>query len=280
MLFVDKPNEDTPTIVELTKQEKAFDKNNDGEIDIEEQKELDKFLEKIGGIGGKDDEEYNGDGVKGEGKGTGEGKGFGEGLDWVNSDNSIDPATLDCDQGKGTGGLTIKIIRSKDNLGKGAALKLGVKKATHDWILTTDIDMSVSLFQISKWIKKKQIKKKYSVYFGTRSHKKSIVQRNFIRKILGDVGSFLISIILNINIKDTQCGYKLYKKQQAKFAFSKLKNCGWDHDIELVLLLKSKNIVIKELPVKWIHKERSKVNIFLEPIKMFIGILMMRFRYL
>ena len=106
------PAEEIPSVIELTEQEKAFDKNNDGKIDIEEQKKLNEFLEKIGGIGGKDDEEYNGDGEEGEGKGTGEGKGFGDGLDSVSSHNSIDPATLDCEQGKGTGGLTIQIIRS------------------------------------------------------------------------------------------------------------------------------------------------------------------------
>ena len=176
--------------------------------------------------------------------------------------------------------VKLKSLKSKNNLGKGAALKLGVKNAKNDWILTTDIDMSVSLFQISGWIKKKLIDKKHSVYFGTRSHKKSIVQRNFIRKILGDIGSVLISIILNINIKDTQCGYKLYKKKLAKFAFSKLKNCGWVHDIELILLLKSKKVKIKELPVRWVHKDNSKVNVLLDPIKMFIGIIVIRFRYL
>ena len=41
--------------------------------------------------------------------------------------------------------INIKIIKSKNNLGKGHALKIGVKKAKYDWILTTDIDMSVSL---------------------------------------------------------------------------------------------------------------------------------------
>ena len=74
--------------------------------------------------------------------------------------------------------------------------------------------------------------------------------------------------------------YKLYKHRSAKFAFSKLKNCGFEHDIELVLLLKSKNIEIKELPVKWKHKDNSKVNILLDPLKMFIGILILRFRHL
>ena len=108
----EKPSEEIPPMIELTEKEQAFDKNNDGKIDIEEQKKLNEFLRKIGELGDGDDEEYNGGGEEGEGNGTGEGKGFGDGLDWVNSDNSIDPATLDCEQGKGTGGLTIKIIRS------------------------------------------------------------------------------------------------------------------------------------------------------------------------
>ena len=46
--------------------------------------------------------------------------------------------------------------------------------------------------------------------------------------------------------------------------FSKLKRSGFDHDLEIVLFLKSKNIKINELPVKWIHKNNSSLNIFFE----------------
>ena len=176
--------------------------------------------------------------------------------------------------------INIKIIRSKNNLGKGYALKLGVKKAKYDWILTTDIDMSVSLFQFLNWIKKKLIKKNYLVYFGSRSHKKSIVKKKLIRDVLGDIMRFLISTILDIKIKDTQCGYKLYKKRVAKLIFSKMQSYGFDHDLELVLILKSKNIKIKELPVKWIHKDNSQLNIFWDPIKMFLEIFEIKSRYL
>ena len=105
--------------------------------------------------------------------------------------------------------INFQVIKSKKNLGKGSALKLGVKKAKYDWILTTDVDMSVSLFQICNWIKKKYINKKSFVYFGSRKHEKSIVEANFIRQILGGVMNLLTNIILNIKIKDTQCGYKL-----------------------------------------------------------------------
>ena len=174
--------------------------------------------------------------------------------------------------------INIQAIKSKKNLGKGSALKLGVKKAKYDWILTTDIDMSVSLFQIINWSKKKFINKKYIVYFGSRTHEKSIVKRNFFRKILGGIMRFLISFILKIKMKDTQCGYKLYKKPIAKLIFAQLKNYGFDHDLEIVLFLKSKKIKIMELPVNWIHKNNSQLNIFWDPVKMFFGILLIRYR--
>ena len=174
--------------------------------------------------------------------------------------------------------IEIKVVKLKINLGKGGALKLGVKYAKHNWILTTDIDMSVSLFQFIDWANKKLINEKYFVYFGSRRHEKSIVKKKVYRNMLGNIMRLLVFTILNVKIKDTQCGFKLYKKQVAKLIFSKLSRFGFDHDLEIVLLLKSKYIRIKELPVKWVHKNNSSLNILREPIKMFLGIFLLKFR--
>ena len=199
-------------------------------------------------------------------------------IDDGSKDNSYNLITRFIQNLKTSNRIKIKVIKSKRNLGKGSALKLGVKKAKHDWILTSDIDMSVSLFQFSNWIEKKLINRKYFVYFGSRTHEKSIVKKNILRNVLGDIMRFFISTILNIKMRDTQCGYKLYKKAVAKLIFSKLKNRGFEHDVELVLLLKSKKIKIRELPVKWIHKNSSSLNILWDPIKMLVGILLLKFR--
>ena len=196
-----------------------------------------------------------------------------------NSYSLINEFIKNCRSSKINNKVKFQIIKSKKNLGKGSALKLGVNKARYDWILTTDIDMSVSLFQICNWMEKKLLNKKYFVYFGSRKNKKSIVESNFFRQILGDIMSFLTFIILNIKIKDTQCGYKLYKKSLAKRIFCKLKDYGFNHDLEIILLLKTKHSEIRELPVKWTHKNNSSLNILLDPIKMFIGIFKIRIRY-
>ena len=76
-------------------------------------------------------------------------------VDDGSEDNSYNLITQFIQNFKTSNRIKIKVIKSKRNLGKGSALKLGVKKAKHDWILTTDIDMSVSLFQFSNWVKKK-----------------------------------------------------------------------------------------------------------------------------
>ena len=53
----------------------------------------------------------------------------------------------------------IKLINLKKNIGKGYALKSGVKEAKSEWILTSDLDFSVPLDQIFNWIKMKYLNK-------------------------------------------------------------------------------------------------------------------------
>ena len=167
----------------------------------------------------------------------------------------------------------------KKNSGKGAAIKKGVKASKGKWILTSDIDFSVSLFEIERWQKRNYLHQKKTVYFGSRSHKKSNVKSKFYRKIIGNFLRFLISLILEINISDTQCGFKLYKRTIAKKLFSKIKFLGYEHDIEIVILLNKKKISITELPVTWHHVSQSKVNIIFDSCKIFTKIFFMKLKY-
>ena len=173
----------------------------------------------------------------------------------------------------------IKIISYKKNMGKGFALKIGVLNAKYDWIITTDIDMSVPLKQIFIWIKKKFINKNCFIYFGSREHKDSIIKTAFHRKFLGIIFRIFIKFFLKIFIKDTQCGFKLYKKFIAKKIFKKLTMNKFEHDLEIVLNANKINKSIIELPIRWSHKKNSKLNIFIDPFKMFFGIILLRYRW-
>jgi len=176
--------------------------------------------------------------------------------------------------------LKLKLVKYEKNLGKGGALKAGVKIANGKWILTSDIDFSVPLFQILNWKRKDYINKEHLVYFGSRSHKESKVNSKFYRRIIGIFLRILISFLLKIDIADTQCGYKLYEKSIGKYIFSKIQSLKYEHDIEIILILKNKNIKIKELPVSWSHVSDSKVNIFSDSLRVLASVFLLKSKYL
>lgn len=175
--------------------------------------------------------------------------------------------------------IKFKLIKLKKNSGKGAALKAGVKNARGKWILTSDIDFSVSLFELERWLKKKFINNKNLIYFGSRAHINSKVDSKYYRKFIGSLLRFSINFILNIKIRDTQCGFKLYEKFTARKIFSQIKLLGYEHDIEIVLISKKFNFKIIELPVSWKHVNLSKVNIISDSIKFFCKIIFIKIKF-
>ncbi len=178
--------------------------------------------------------------------------------------------------------IDLKLVSYKDNKGKGFALKKGVAKAKHDWIITVDIDLSVKLEQIKIWQKKKLISKKLKVYFGSRLLSGSKVKAKKDRKFIGFIFNIILRKILNsnlLNIKDTQCGYKLYEKSIAKKIFKKLTENGYIHDVEILILLQRSRILVKEIPVEWKHKHGSKINLFIDSIIMLKNLLILKKKY-
>ena len=87
-------------------------------------------------------------------------------------------------------------------------------------------------------------------------------QKKYHRLIFGKVFAILTNLLFSINIKDTQCGFKLFHKSYALNIFKKLRSYRFVFDIDLILLLRNKKILIKELPVTWIHMLNGKLNIF------------------
>jgi dolichyl-phosphate beta-glucosyltransferase len=166
-----------------------------------------------------------------------------------------------------------KYINYKKNIGKGYAVKKGILSSKNSWILICDADMSVKPEQFDIWFKKNNIINKNTAYYGSRNHKNSKIKTLFIRRLLGLFFKILIRITFDLNLKDTQCGFKAFNKIYAHKIFKKLNSDGFAFDIELTLLLKKNKILIKELPLKWEHKDGSKLNIFIDMPKMFFDIL-------
>lgn len=167
-----------------------------------------------------------------------------------------------------------KLVSYKKNMGKGYALKMGVKEAKKNWLLTLDTDLSVKLIQINNWFKIYKLNSN-NVYFGSRNHSNSILDAKLHRKILGNILNVFLKIVFEKNIsqiKDTQCGFKLYPKKIAKKIFKNIFTFNFAHDIEILVKLNKKRVKVIELPVKWKHYSESKVNIIKDSLKIIFSI--------
>ena len=159
----------------------------------------------------------------------------------------------------------VSLIDYNVNKGKGYAIKRGILKAKNDWLLTLDADLSVDFEQIIKWNNEFDLNFR-SAYWGSRFLKSSKVNSKFIRRYFGIVLIAILKFFFNFNIKDTQCGFKLYHKNYAKKLFKKLDIYDFSHDIKLLLLLKRMRIDVFELPLNWCHRAGSKVNLFTDSL--------------
>jgi dolichyl-phosphate beta-glucosyltransferase len=173
----------------------------------------------------------------------------------------------------------ITLIKYKNNIGKGYAVKKGILRAKNQWILLCDADLSVHPNQFNKWFFSKMINSNKCAYYGSREHIDSKVKASLTRLILGFFFRRLIKFLFKINLSDTQCGFKVFHQSYAKKIFKKMRSYRFSFDVELTVLLKKNKIKVIELPLKWVHKSGSKLSIIKDIPKMLFDLLRIKVKY-
>jgi glycosyltransferase involved in cell wall biosynthesis/tetratricopeptide (TPR) repeat protein len=174
----------------------------------------------------------------------------------------------------------LRVEKMPANGGKGSALKHGVSLAKGDHILTLDADMSTKPTELLNWEKKERdlFVKEDTIYIGSRKHEDGKVEALQSRRIIGGVFNSIVQILTTLQLKDTQCGFKLYPRKVALFLFGNMQSKGWAHDVELLYQADLNDIRIKEMPINWVNMPESKVNVVKDSMMMFIGVLTISLR--
>ena len=95
---------------------------------------------------------------------------------------------------------------------------------------------------------------------------------------MGGILKLILFNFFNLKISDTQCGFKVFHSSYIKKIFYKIKCYGYAFDVETVLLLNNNNIKIVELPILWIHRPGSKVNLIKDSVRFFLDLLNLKRR--
>jgi len=170
----------------------------------------------------------------------------------------------------------LKILINRKNMGKGGSVRKGMLNSRGEYVLFSDADLSTPIEELDKLLRHI---KKYDIVIGSRALSGSNIKQHqpALREIIGKTFNFLVRFFTGLKIKDTQCGFKLFKGEATKEIFQKQKTRGFSFDVEVLYLAKRMRYSIKEVPITWINSPQSKVSAVKDSIKMLLDIIRIRF---
>ncbi len=154
----------------------------------------------------------------------------------------------------------INAYKLQQNQGKGGALKEGFAKASGDYIIFTDADLSVPLLNIDRFLKEL---KTFDVVIGSRRVEGAdiIVHQPLVREYMGKVFTWITRLITDTNLADYTCGFKGFSKDASKKIFKYALIKRWSYDSEIMFLAHKFRFKVKQYPVKWFNREDSRVRL-------------------
>jgi dolichyl-phosphate beta-glucosyltransferase len=174
-------------------------------------------------------------------------------------------------------GERLHLLRHPTNRGKGAAVREGMLRAAGEIVLFYDADLSTPTSEIPKVIEP-ITEDRYDVVFGSRALARELigVHQSFLREARGRVGNLILRALTGLNFKDTQCGFKAFRRQAAQAVFARQRIEGFGFDPEALFIAQKQGWRLLELPVRWDHVEGSKVSLFSTSLAVLLEVLTIR----
>jgi len=175
---------------------------------------------------------------------------------------------------------TLRLLENPGNRGKGYSVRNGMLQAQGDILLFSDADLSSPIAEADKLFS--AIHQGADVAIGSRWVKTElqIKRQPLYRQFLGRIFNLALRLVLGLNFKDTQCGFKAFTRDAAQKLFPLQRIERWGFDPELLYLARKRGLAVIEVPVAWSHREGTRINPVLDGIRMLGEIFVIRWNAL
>ncbi len=170
----------------------------------------------------------------------------------------------------------LRLLQNPGNRGKGFSVRNGILHATGKIILFSDADLSSPIEEAPKLFA--AIENGADIAIGSRWLQPELQTRrqSLLRQIYGRIFNLALKVLLGLNFKDTQCGFKAFRRPAAQAIFPHQKIERWGFDPEVLYLARRSNLKVKEVPVVWSHSGGTRIRPLRDGIRMFGEVLKIR----
>jgi dolichyl-phosphate beta-glucosyltransferase len=162
----------------------------------------------------------------------------------------------------------VRLVQNEGNRGKGYSVRNGVLHAQGSIILFTDADLSSPIEEAPKLVA--ALEQGADVAIGSRWVRSDLQRQrqSLARQVMGRTFNLLLRALLSLDFKDTQCGFKAFRRTAAIALFSLQRTEGWGFDPEILFLANRLGFTVAEIPVVWAHDEGSRIRPVVDGMKM------------
>jgi dolichyl-phosphate beta-glucosyltransferase len=166
-----------------------------------------------------------------------------------------------------------RVVRLGVHRGKGAAVRAGVRAADGERVLVTDADFSTPLGELP--LLEAALARGADVAIGSRAldRRKVLRRQPRLRDWSGRVFNLLVRLLVLPGVHDSQCGFKLFRREVVEPVFGRTRRDGFGADVEALALARHLGYRIAEVPVCWANDPDSRVTLwrgaaaFLDPLR-------------
>jgi dolichyl-phosphate beta-glucosyltransferase len=173
----------------------------------------------------------------------------------------------------------LTIVNNYINEGKGKAVRDGMLQSNGKIVMFLDADLAIPIEELEKFVK--EISNGYDIAIASRfvPGGKVIKKVLWYRVIMEKVFRLIRTIIINnYKVKDTQCGFKVFKREAAMEIFPRITIKRFAFDAEIVFIASKLSYKIKELPIILQNPTKSHIRIVRDSLNMFFDLLRIRVR--
>jgi glycosyltransferase involved in cell wall biosynthesis len=162
----------------------------------------------------------------------------------------------------------LHLVQNPGNKGKGYSVRNGLLQAAGDVVMFTDADLSAPMEEAERLLA--AIADGADVAIGSRwmDRTRQTIHQPLYRQFFGRCFNWITRAVMGLPFKDTQCGFKAFKRSAAQTIFRLQTIERWGFDPEILFIARKLKYVIREVPVTWGHDERSRMSYLKDGMKM------------